>query len=99
LMLNRYFTAEFYKKLKGWLKQDGVVATSLMYTQNYMGGEVADYAGSIYKTLKGMFKDVVVYPGGRLYIFASDGEGVLTEDGNTMMARYKARGVESRYFA
>jgi spermidine synthase len=97
--LNRFYTLEFFKEAKNILAKDGVFATSISSAGTYLGEEMGNYTGSIYHTLHDVFKYVVVTPGGINYYFSSDAHGIVTEDIDTLVQRYRERKIESQYFS
>ncbi|MBL7102792.1 MAG: fused MFS/spermidine synthase [Bacteroidales bacterium] len=72
--INRYYTIEFFKELKRVLNKDAVISISLMSTSHYMSEEAAQIHSVLFTTLKKVFKNVIIIPGGRNYFIASDGK-------------------------
>ncbi len=70
--LNRFFTVEFYRKLKKVLRPGGVVATRLTASENYMSDDEVAMQTSVYNGLKMSFAGVLAVPGHKLYFMASD---------------------------
>ncbi len=70
--INRYYTIEFFKELKRVLNKDAVISISLMSTSHYMSEEAAQIHSVLFTTLKKVFKNVIIIPGGRNYFIASD---------------------------
>ncbi len=97
-MLNRYYTLEFYNEVKRIMSPGGVMMTSISAPVDYYGREVANYAGSVYRTLKASFPYVIVTPTEENYFFASSKPGVVSSDIATLTKRWLSRGIETRYF-
>ena len=95
--LNRYYTHEFFEEAKRILKRDGVIAFGLTSSENYINEELGNFLSSIYATLKKSFKDILVIPGDTVYFLATDKEGILTYDYNTLMERARSRKIDLRY--
>ncbi|MBU0765728.1 MAG: fused MFS/spermidine synthase [Bacteroidetes bacterium] len=70
--LNRFFTIEFFRALKQHLTRNGVVSTALPSTENYVSEQAAALNSSVYNTLREVFANVAVVPGGKNYYIASD---------------------------
>jgi spermidine synthase len=69
--INRYYTREFFEKVKRALKPGGIFEIGLGSTANYMSDEAALVHGIIYKTLKSVFQYVDILPASRNYFLAS----------------------------
>lgn len=99
-MLNRYYTEEFYREVKGILAPGGVVGARVSSPSSArIGKEVKGLSGSVYATLQKVFSHCVVTPGEVNYFFASDSPGAVTSDPRVLARRYASAGVSSRYFA
>ncbi len=71
--INRYYTLEFFDELKTRLNESAVVSISLSSTSNYIGEESRQIHSYLFSTLKYIFNNVIIIPGGRNYFLASDG--------------------------
>ena len=69
---NRFYTLEFYRKLKRILRKGGVISTRLPASENYLSDAELELESVIFNTLKTVFKDVIVIPGKQHYFLASD---------------------------
>ena len=69
---NRYYSCEFFRELKLRMTKGSVISLSLPSTENYVSKEAAELNSSIYVTLKKVFKNVIIIPGGKNYFIASD---------------------------
>ena len=97
-MINRFYTKEFFADLKKDLTPEGVIVTSITSEVNYLGEEISNYAGSIYKTLKEEFKFVLAAPGERNIFFASDNKDSITFDTRILASRFISKNIHSDYF-
>ena len=70
--LNRFFTVEFYQRLKKLLTPGGLVSTRLTASENYMSDDEVAMQTSVYNSLKISFAHVLAVPGKKLYFIASD---------------------------
>lgn len=74
LLLNRYYTYEFFGRIKGTLSPGGVFACSPGTNPNYFNKESVNLYSSIYNTLRSVFRNVMPVGGNKLYFVASDNE-------------------------
>jgi hypothetical protein len=74
VLLNRFFTLEFFREVKLKLTADGVFMCSPGLYDNYMNDESIKLYSSIYNSLKEVFKNVLPVAGNKLYFIASDRE-------------------------
>ena len=98
-LLNRFYTLEFFQEIRRCLKKDGVFATHISSSINYMGDDVSNYTGSIYYTLSNTFPFINVSPGQRNYFFCSNESNVTTFNVETLINRYKERNIKSDHFS
>jgi spermidine synthase len=73
LQINRFYTSEFFSVLKSRLSPDAVVSIALPSTSDYVSESAGKVNGSLFSTLKGKFKNVLIVPGFKNYYIASDG--------------------------
>ncbi|HHT9130297.1 MAG TPA: spermidine synthase, partial [Candidatus Brocadiaceae bacterium] len=96
--LNRFYTLEFFKEAQTILKSEGVLAASVSSAVTYIGKEVGSYTGSLYRTMHKAFQHVRVTPGQTNFYFASNTDGVVALDIETLTERYRKQQVKSDYF-
>ncbi len=70
--LNRFYTVEFFEEVKRIMAEDGVFSLGLTASPNYMGEPTQQLNSSIYWSLKSVFENVIIIPGGENYFLASD---------------------------
>ena len=90
--VNRFYTVDFLRQLRRVLRDGGVVAVSLGGYENYLDEHLARRIAVLHRTLKAVFANVLMLPGGRVFFLAGDGE--LTTDVAGALTR---AGVASRY--
>ena len=78
LVLNHYWTREFFEIVRQSLADGGVVCARLTGAENFIGQERAFLGASALATLKSVFGHVVLKPGEESWLVASDGEGLST---------------------
>jgi spermidine synthase len=89
--LNRFYTVQFYQEVKGILAADGVLSVSVGHYENYVSRELARLISVTHRTLRRVFRNVTIVPGGRIFFLASDGE--LVRD---VAPRLEQRGIRTR---
>lgn len=72
LLLNRFYTFEFFFTVKKCLARDGVFVCSPGPGDNYYNKESMDLYSSIYNSLAANFRNVKPVVGNKLYFLASD---------------------------
>jgi len=88
-VLNRYYTVEFYDRIKRSLKPGGVLAVRVTAGENIMGTEMINLGASIRLTLKEVFARFVLTPGEESWFIASDSEN-LTSDPAALRDRFQS---------
>ena len=86
-VLNRYYTLEFYSRIKRSLRPDGVLAVRVTAGENIMGTELINLGASIKMTLEKVFSRLVLTPGEQTWFIASDSEA-LTPDPAELRDRF-----------
>ncbi|MCK4760698.1 MAG: hypothetical protein KAW12_00765 [Candidatus Aminicenantes bacterium] len=94
LLLNRYYTRDFFQDLKKILPRDGVVAFKITSSENYLTGLVGEYAACLYQTAAAVFPEMVVAPGSHNFVFAGRGKSVISDDPEILSRRYAETGVQ-----
>jgi len=97
-MINRYYTHDFYNEVKAVLNENGVVAITMSTAANYIGEDVGDYAGSIFRTFRDVFPYMVVSPGEHNFLFGALKPGIVTDNKEELKRRFKSRTVKTKYF-
>lgn len=93
LLLNRYYTREFFSDLYQLVGPDGVIALDVTASENYTQGMVSAYTASIYNTLKSVFPHIAVAPGTHHFLFASGNPASITDEPAILEQRYRNTGV------
>ena len=78
LVLNRYWTREFFKMVEEALADGGVACARLTGAANYMGDERVYLGSSALATLKSVFRNVTLKPGDESWLIASNGSSLRT---------------------
>jgi len=70
--INRFYTSEFFARIKRILEKDGIFSFSLIANPNYVSDVRIKKLSSIFNTLKKHFSTVLLIPGEEVYFLASD---------------------------
>ena len=97
-MLNRFYTLEFFEEVRRVLRPGGAVISDLS-SSLHLQQDAANYSGSLYKTLRAVFPEVLVTPGATNTYLAATAPGVITLDPVVLAERYLAREIDSAYFS
>ena len=98
--INRFYTREFFAEVKRVLAPGGVLAFSLGEYENYVDENLARLIAVARRTLKEVYKNVLIVPGGRLFFLASDGQlaGASGEKlADELDRRIKRAGIKTRW--
>lgn len=95
--LNRYYTVEFFEEVKRILKEGGILSFALSSSENFINKELADFLKSIYFSLKTVFEDVKIIPGGTAYFLAAAQPDMLTYDYKILVERILKRQLDIKY--
>jgi len=82
LQLNRFYTVDFFRRVKRILAPGGVVAAVLPGTANYVSEGAASSLGPVVAAARDCFKDALIFPGENSYLVMADRPlktGVLAE--------------------
>jgi len=74
LLLNRYYTFEFFTDVRNSLNPGGVFSCSPGINPNYFNRESIRLYSSVFNSLKAVFENVVPVSGNKLYFIASNKE-------------------------
>ena len=94
--INRFYTTEFFSEAASALRGSGILTLTINTSFGYMGRKMQLANGSVYNSLKKVFRDVAVSSGEYGYIFASNSPidlapGMLDE-------RFAERKIPVKYF-
>lgn len=97
LQLNRFYTAEFFRQTKQALNDEGKFCLAISSKEDILAGQTLRYNGSLYKTLKSVFKNVDVIPGERMILIAQENTDSKLDAGE-MNERFIKRNIQAAYF-
>lgn len=97
LQLNRFYTKEFFEKIKGILSPQGKFCFSLESKEDILSGQLLEYNSCLYKSAQSVFPHLQLIPGERLTIIGSR-ENIPGINHEELSARFKERGIQTKYF-
>jgi len=92
LNLNRFYTADFFRRVRGVLDPEGVVAAVLPGTANYVSENAVATLGPVIRAARETFREALVFPGENSCLLMSDRP--LTTD---ILSGLERRGVKNTY--
>jgi spermidine synthase len=95
--LNRFYTVEFFREAARKLTPSGVLSLRVTASENYISPQLAEFLRSIYTSLQAVFPAAAAIPGGTVYFFASRRPGVLAGGVDELLARLRARHLNTNY--
>ncbi len=98
VLINRYYTQEFFAEVYKHLNQGGLLSFSLPSQPNYLSEEQIMFFISLKKTLKKVFPEVLITPGETAFFLAARNKGTLTSDWEIMLKRLQKRGITTQFF-
>lgn len=90
---NRFYTAEYFLKVRSLLAPGGLLVFQLPFAENYVPQERAYAAACVLAAARAVFPSVEALPGARLTVLASAAPLDLRAD--LLAARYSARRIKS----
>jgi spermidine synthase len=95
--INRFYTQEFFQEVRRVLTPDGVLSFSLGQYGDYLGPEAASLIATAERTLRQVYDNVLIIPGGKVFFLASDGELTIDVAQRLEAARINTRWVNRDY--
>jgi len=88
IMLNRFYTREFFSLCKNHLRERGLFITSLHGFSDYMSASRRNFIASIYASFAAEFPDHLKTSGEMIYLIGAGGKGVLPENYEAVIRQY-----------
>lgn len=97
VLLNRFYTMEFFSRVKALLNRDGVLAFTCGEMANYVGRSLGRLLACESTTLQMSFRHQRMLPLAAIHFVASDSPRWLTADGNELARRLEDRNVSTTF--
>lgn len=72
VQLNRFYTSEFFRSVKARMSRSAVLSLGLLSATDYQSDDARRLNSTIINTLRLYFRQVLIVPGQRTYLLASD---------------------------
>ncbi|RKY87100.1 hypothetical protein DRQ09_04995, partial [candidate division KSB1 bacterium] len=99
IQLNRFYTREFFRKVKERLNETGIFSFSLTSSENVIGNILSEFLSIIYTSLRQEFPETIVIPGNTNHFISCNKKGILTENYNILISRLKNRNIKTNYIS
>lgn len=96
LLINRFYTQEFFEEAKQKLNPGGIFSIYLTFTPSTPGKNLENLNASIFKTLKKVFNQVIILPEYSC-LFLGSLNGNLTHNPEILIQRFKERKIETKF--
>jgi spermidine synthase len=97
LLLNRFYTREFFQTVKDRLNPEGLVAFSLEGPTDMMGAAQLAVLRNLYQTLSAVFPGVTVASGEEIHFFGFADRTAASTPVSTIIRRISERNLQFRY--
>ena len=97
LLLNRFYTREFFQTVKNRLKPEGLFAFSLRGSTDMMGTTQIQVFRNIYQTLSQVFPENVVLSGEEVHFFGFEDRAAASIPVSTILQRSSERDLRLQY--
>jgi len=97
ILINRFYTVEFYKEVKKRLNDKGILAFSVTSSENVISDDLSQFLSCLYNTLLDNFEDILLIPGNTCHFIACMQKNVLTENPNMLIERLKSRNLKTQF--
>jgi spermidine synthase len=95
--INRFYTTDFFQEAKGVLNKDGILAMTLPQSTGYIGRSMQIANGSVYNSLRSIFRYVEVTSQEYGGFFASDSK--INIEPKNLEERFVHRGIYTKHFS
>ncbi|MCX5716335.1 MAG: hypothetical protein NTV07_05730 [Candidatus Omnitrophica bacterium] len=95
LKTNRFYTKEFYSRIRSILKPDGILSLGIASSENYLSPQTRMFNASVYRTLKSVFKSVEAIPGDTIMLLSGPSEIDIRKE--TILRRFDEKGLSNHY--
>lgn len=97
IMLNRFYTREFYSLCREHLSEQGVFITALHGFSNYISIDSRNYIASIYAAFSNVFPVHIMTSGDTIYLIAAKKHGILPDNTDSLVSGYAGTGPSGKH--
>jgi spermidine synthase len=95
LQLNRFYTVEFFRMVRGLLEDEGVVVIGMPGSLSYLSDELRNLNTMAYRTLQEVFPHLRPVPGELTLWLASPASELSPVSVDSLLERWQARGLDT----
>ena len=96
LQLNRFYTVEFFRKIRPLLKPSGIFCLAFSSKEDILAAQMLKYNSSLYQSAKRIFNGIELIPGERLILLCSPEEAFRINP-DELISRFSQRGIHTSY--
>ena len=96
LQLNRFYTVEFFRKIRPLLKPAGIFCLAFSSKEDILAAQMLKYNSSLYQSAKTVFKGIEIIPGERLILLCSQDSGFRINS-DELIFRFSQRNIHTNY--
>src|SRR3989338_9005604 len=96
LQLNRFYTVEFFRKIRPLLKPSGIFCLAFSSKEDILAAQMLKYNSSLYQSAKTVFNGIELIPGERLILLCSPDSGFRINP-DELISRFSQRGIHTSY--
>jgi len=95
--INRYYTKEFFDKVKSQLTTSGIFTFQLTSSENYISDDLKEFLQTINKSLNEVFPAVKIIPGETIHFFAANDTKILNLQLEFLITQLINQGIENQF--
>ena len=95
--INRFYTTEFFNKVKSRLTASGIFTFQLSSSENYISNELKVLLQIINKSLREVFPEVKIIPGESIHFFAANEKKILNLQSKYSISQLINRGIDNQF--
>ncbi len=95
---NRFYTLEFFEKIKKILNKDGIFAFSMQSAEDFLGDDLKNFNASVFNAFSHIFDKYVLVTGDKLILIGSTVE-LTGYNIESIMSGFTDRKISTEYFS
>lgn len=97
-LINRFYTKQFFELASKKLNENGIFSVHLSFSPSAPGENLENLNVSIFKTLKTVFRQVIILPEEKNFFFASKTNN-LTYNPEPLIERFRERDIQTKFLS
>jgi len=95
--INRFYTIEFFEKIKSILSPSGIFSFQLTSSENYLSQELIKLLQIVNKSLQEVFVEIKIIPGETIHFFATSDVNISNLQAKYLVSQLANRGIENHF--